>query len=107
MSPKVGTILPLHSGNKVAGIGIGIDEISATRQVGKPTVRDQPSPAKLDASILHMPITTVRLFYRLKQAWIGHSVEHMPHRLRMIFVQDINDLLIQLLQLIVGATSAF
>jgi hypothetical protein len=54
-----------------------------------------------------MPISALALFDRLVQAWVGHPVKDVPHRLRVILSQNVQNLPIKQRQPIVRATIAF
>ena len=81
--------------------------VAATRRVRNPAIRQPASPPQLRDPVLNVPIAGIGLFDRFGHSRIGHAVEHMAHRLRMILRQHVEDLRVKLIDSGAGAPAPF
>src|SRR5690606_6335885 len=97
--PQVGPVEARRAPDEVAGVLVGVDEVAAASGVGYPAVGCPPGSPQLHQAVLHVPIAAVRFLDRLRQARVGHPVEDVPDALRVILVENSEDLLVELLDL--------
>ena len=75
---------------------------TGTAGVCDPGIRDDTRTSQLDAPSNDPLVSVLRLRHADGEPRIRHPVEDVPNGLRMVLVQDIDDLRIQLLQFGVG-----